>query len=303
MISRNKEWFTSLPPCEAPVPCGDGRHTVRWAAGEFELPSHPDVEAELVLAALGGEKAGCVRVAEAWHRHTEDLSMLMIGPRHPGDKITVTWDSVQAIEAASGQQGWAGTAGPIPSTPPLRPGSRQQAYRQAMKAEMARTLQRETDIFSLLALGPAFGFRLAGHVAAAHADQPAEADRPALSAAIYGRAALIAEEWFGIDPDQVEGELAPVDTLGTAETWGAVELTGKGADRRLRIALPAHWLASVWACGLALVARHLVVAVTRPGWPDAQVLALRAPGTEPVPLDVHGTVDESGLPHWQVSPA
>jgi hypothetical protein len=162
---------------------------------------------------------------------------------------------------------------------------------------MSRALQRKTDILSLLALGPAFGFRLAGHVAAAHADQPAAADRPALSAAIYGRAALIAEEWIGIDPDQVEGELAD------GETWGTVELTGKGADRRLRIAMPASWLASVWACGLGLVARHLVVAVTRPGWPDAQVLALRAPGTEPVPLDVHGTVDESGLPHWQVSPA
>jgi hypothetical protein len=263
------------------------------------LPSHPDAEAELVLAALGGEKAGCVKVAEAWHRHNEDLSMLMIGPRHCDDQITVTWDSVHTIEAASGQPGLAGVAvaSSFPSSARLRPGRGPQALRQAIQAEMDRTRQRKTDILSLLALGPAFGFRLAGHVAAAHADQPAEADRPALSAAVYGRTALIAEEWIGIDPDQVEGELAD------DETWGAVELTGKGADRRLRIALPANWLASVWACGLALVARHLVIAVTRPGWPDAQVLAWRAPGTEPVPLDVHGTVDESGVPHWQVSSA
>ena len=281
------------------MPCGDGWHTVRWAAGSFELPSHPDAEAELVLAALGGEKAGCVKVAEAWHRHNEDLSMLMVGPRHSGDHITVTWDSVHTVEAASGQPGWAGVgvASSFPSTPPLRPRRGSQALRQAIQAEMDRARQRKTDILSLLALGPAFGFRLAGHVAAAHADPPAEADRPALSAAIYGRAALIAEEWIGIDLDQVEGELTG------DETWGAVELTGKGADRRLRIALPANWLASVWACGLALVARHLVIAVTRPGWPDAQVLALRAPGIEPVPLDVTGTVDESGLPQWQVSSA
>lgn len=297
MISQNEGWFTSLPPCEAPVPCGDGKHTVRWAAGSFELPSHPDTEAELVLTALGGEKAGCVKVAEAWHRLSEDLSMLLIGPRHFGDHTTVTWDSVRAIGAASGQPGWAGVAGSLPSTRPLRLVGGPQAFRQAMQAEVDRTRQRKTDIFSLLALGPAFGFRLAGHVAAAHAGQPAEADRPALSAAIYGRAALIAEEWLGIDPDQVEGELADDGT------WGAVELTGKGADRRLRIALPANWLASVWACGLGLVARRLVVAVTRPGWPDAQVLAVRAPGTEPIPLDVHGIVDESGLPHWQISSA
>lgn len=297
MISQNEGWFLSLPPCEAPVPCGGGTHTVRWAAGSFELPSHPDAEAELVLAALGGEKAGCVMIAEAWHRHTEDLSMLMIGPRHSGDHITVTWDSVGTAGAASSQPGLAPVAGPSPSTSPPRPGSGPRALRQAIQAEMDRARQRKTDVFSLLALGPAFGFRLAGHVAAAHAGQLAEADRPALSAAIYGRAALIAEEWIGIDPDQVAGELAG------GQTWGAVELTGKGAGRRLRIALPADWLASVWACGLALVARHLVVAVTRPGWPDAQVLALRAPGTEPVPLDVHGTVDASGPPHWQISSA
>ena len=294
-------WFDSLPPCEAPVPCGDGRHAVRWAAGSFELPSHPDAEAELVLAALGGEKAGCVKIAEAWHRHTGDLSMLMIGPRHADDRSTVTWDSVRASETAAGQRpagtGWYAYAPASPAAQPRRPGPGSQPFTQALQAEMDRIRQRNTDVFSLLALGPAFGFRLAGHVAAAHADQPAAADRPALSAAIYGRAALIAEEWIGIDPDQVAGELAD------DETWGAVELTGKGAGRQLRIAVPADWLASVWACGLALVARRLVVAVPRPGWPDAQVLAVRAPGTEPVPLDVHGTVDENGLPHWQVSSA
>lgn len=298
MISQNEGWFLSLPPCEAPVPCGDGRHTVRWAAGEFELPSHPDAEAELVLAALGGEKAGCVKVAEAWHRRTEDLTMLMMGPRHSGDHISVTWDSVEIFETAGGQPGRpVAVAGPFPATPSPLPGRGPQALRQAIAAEMERARQRRTDVLSLLALGQAFGFRLAGHVAAAHADQPGDAVRPALSAAIYGRAALVAEEWIGIDPDQVAAELAG------DETWGAVGLTGKGAGRRLRIALPAHWLACVWACGLALVARHLVVAVTRPGWPDAQVLALRAPGAEPVPLDVHGTVDESGLPHWQVGSA
>ena len=68
--------------------------------------------------------------------------------------------------------------------------------------------------------------------------------------------------------------------------WGSAELAGRGQDRRLRVSLPAGWLASVWACGLARVGRHLVVAVERPGWPDARVLGLRAPGAEPEPLDV-----------------
>ncbi len=85
--------------------------------------------------------------------------------------------------------------------------------------------------------------------------------------------------------------------------WGSVELTGPGEGRRLQVSLPAEWLARVWAAGLALAGRHLVVAVHRAGWPDARVLALRAPGTEPVPLDVHADHGQPGAPdapHWEI---
>jgi hypothetical protein len=119
--------------------------------------------------------------------------------------------------------------------------------------------------------------------------------RPALVAAIAGRLAPVAEEWLGIDPDQV------VVSLHHGPGWGSAELTGRGEDRRLRVSLPAGWLASVWACGLARVGRHLIVAVERPGWPQARVLGLRSPGAEPEPLDLHA--DEGGpsdAPHWTV---
>src|SRR5262249_61741867 len=49
----NGPWYALLPPCEATVPCGQGRHVIRWEAGELRLRSHADPEAELVLAALG----------------------------------------------------------------------------------------------------------------------------------------------------------------------------------------------------------------------------------------------------------
>src|SRR6185312_9543496 len=101
-------WFTSLPPCETLVPCGRGRHSVRWEAGELRLPSHADPEAELVLAALGGDKARCVEIFEAWQRHTADLTVLGIGPRGPADEIAVTWDDVDAAEQAAR----SGTGGP-----------------------------------------------------------------------------------------------------------------------------------------------------------------------------------------------
>lgn len=70
-------------------------HPVRWEDGAFSLPAHPDAEGELVLAALGGEKAGCVELAEAWGRHADDLGILAVGPRSAADTITVTWQDVE----------------------------------------------------------------------------------------------------------------------------------------------------------------------------------------------------------------
>ena len=133
-----------------------------------------------------------------------------------------------------------------------------------------------------------------------------EGVRPPLVAAITARLAPVAEEWLGLDPDQV------VVSLHRGPGWGSVELTGRGEQRRLRVSLPAGWLARVWAAGLTLTGRHLVVAVQHAGWPDARVLALRAPGTEPALLDVHATQASQangGLevrpgapdaPHWEI---
>ncbi len=89
-LRPNGDWFTCLSPCHAVVPCGSGRHVVRWEAGTLRLDSHADPEAERVLAALGGEKARCIEVAEAWERHAADLTMLSVGPRQPGG-IAVRW--------------------------------------------------------------------------------------------------------------------------------------------------------------------------------------------------------------------
>jgi len=303
----NEPWFGCLPGCETEVPCGAGRHTVRWEAGALRLPSHPDPDGELVLAALGGEKARCIEVAEAWARHTDDLSVLAIGPRGPADEIAIGWDDV--ITAAQDSPGPRPASGPGfggPQRPgPLasRPGptmARVAAKQRQLQEEALAAERRRNDILSLLALGYGFQVRLIGQVATTHAvrlegplapPEGGEAVRPALVAAIAGRLAPVAEEWLGIDPDQV------VVSLHHGSGWGSAELTGRGEDRRLRVSLPAGWLASVWACGLARVARHLVVAVEQPGWPRARVLGLRAPGAEPEPLDVHASPGD--VPHWE----
>ena len=300
----NGPWFTSLPPCETLVPCGRGRHCVCWEAGELRLASHADPEAELVLAALGGDKARCVEIAEAWQRHTADLTVLGIGPRSPADEVTVSWDDVDAAgqAARSGASVLGYGAGPLAS-PPRAAMARASIRYQQHQAEAGEASQRRLDMLSLLALGTGFQIRLAGQVVAAHADRLDEPDklgrtiRSVLTAALDGRLAPVAEQWLGIDPDQVEVSLY----RGTG--WGSVELTGRGEQRRLRVSLPAWWLARVWACGLALTGRHLVVAVERAGWPDARVLALSAPGAEPVSRSAHAVSRPSGAadaPHWEI---
>jgi hypothetical protein len=286
------------------VPCGQGRHGVRWEAGEFRLPSHADPEAELVLAALGGDKARCVEIAEAWQRHTADLTVLGIGPRGPADEVPVSWDDVDAAgQAARSSVSVLGYGvGPLAS-PPTAAIARAAIRHTHHQREAGEASQRRLDMLSLLALGTGFQIRLIGHVVAAHADRLDEPDehgssiRPALSAALAGRVALVAEQWLGIDPDQV------AVSLYRGPGWGSVELTGRGEQRRLRVSLPAWWLARVWAGGLAVTGGHLVVAVDRAGWPDARVLALRAPGAEPVSLSAHAVGRPSGAadaPHWEI---
>ena len=287
------------------MPCGQGRHIVRWEAGQLRLPEHPDAEAELVLAALGGDKAGCVVLAEAWGRHTSDLSMLSVGHRGPADKIVVSWEDVEAAAQAGQRGGAAGFTGlwrtglRRPAGPPVAAAGHSARQRQ-IHQEMERAIERQNDMLSLHALGYGFSVRLAGQAAAAHADSADATTRPALVTAITGRLALVAEQWLGIDPDQVDKA-----SLHYGPGWGRTELTGQAGGRRLRVSLPASWLARVWACGLALTAGHLVVAVDRAGWPDARVLAVRAPGHEPVVLDVHarqhdGRDGTDDAPHWEV---
>jgi hypothetical protein len=346
-------WYLSLPPAEAQVACGTQTHAVRWESGQIALPAHPDAEAELVLAALGGDKPRCVEVAETWAGHASDLDVLMTCPRSRADQVRVSWD-----DAEEHQTSWFGLA---PGLPGSFPGVRRSRSAQAgpaarlgqlvpghnLPADLLRRVQARIDMLHLLSLGPAFQFRLAGTVAAAWAtprpaagnqasagredsasqednasqedsasgeDQPNR--RPELTAALTGRLAPAVAEWLGISPDSVtaiplgapsssdpssQRREAPraLPTPPPPSSWGSLEITGSGADRRVRAALRIGWLASVWACGLPLVDGHLVVAVEEPGWPRARVIALPGPGEAPVSMEVTGTDDEV-LPRWTI---
>jgi hypothetical protein len=311
-VTAAPDWWHARPAVESWVPCGSGMHPVRWEDGAFCLPAHPDAEGELVLAALGGDKAGCVELAEAWARHAGDLEVLAIGPRSAADPVTVTWEDVE--EFRTGQPGgphrvqrfpwrpgvgWmtygaVGTMGGVPGQPHTAPA------RHPMQDEMDRVRARHLDLLSLLALGPAFQMSLSGAIAAAWSDrgprgQEQSAHRPALEAALTGRLAPAAADWLGVDPDRVDVR------LHEGPGWGRLEVTGSGAGRELRASLPVGWLASVWACGLAVTGGHLVVAVQEAAWPDATVVAVPGPGRAPVVLSVRAS--DAGPAHWEVSGA
>jgi hypothetical protein len=109
-------WWALLPPAQAEVSCGEQAHRLLWAEGRLTAADHPDAEAELVLAALGGDRSECMDLAGWWGARHDDLEVLAVGPRSPADELTVTPESV----AGSGlSQGWVAYAPLIGPTFPL----------------------------------------------------------------------------------------------------------------------------------------------------------------------------------------
>jgi hypothetical protein len=338
-------WYLSLPSADAVVPCGKGSHTVRWSAGQLTLPGHPDAEAELVLGALGGDKPACITLAESWSRHADDLAVLTAGPRSRADQVTVTRQQIEEQRAQwrgtavgsvplrpgpAGSGGFgtgiggAGTAGagfggggPSAGTRPPTPAPRRMAVVSAAQRtarmtagrmggqDFLKRAQQRLEVLELLTLGPGFQFRLSGAVAAAWATAARAGDRggqrPTLTAALTGRFAPAAAEWLGIDPDEV------TVTPHEGDGWGTLAVTGAAGTRQLRACLPVNWLADVWACGFGVIDGHLVVGVAEPGFPRARILALPAPGADPVVLDVEAAEPAasagSDVPRWSVSTA
>jgi hypothetical protein len=291
-------WWAAAPPAQAQIPCTAGVHVVRWAGGQLTADDHRDAEGELVLAALGGEKAECVAVVAAWRAHRDDLDVLALGPRSPADELAVTWEMVSDLRSRLGQQQAHRLRGAARLTP--RPGSRQAAPRirsmpmRRLSPEAEQAQASRADLLSLFALGRDFQVLLSGEVAAVwSAQSPAPgarrdlaAARPALTAALAGRLAPAAASWLGIDPDVVDA------TLHEGPGWGSIRRDGT----TLRASLPTVWLARVWAPGFPVVAGHLVVEVLDAAWPTARVRGLRRPDEEPVVLSIRHDGE-----HWMVS--
>jgi hypothetical protein len=174
--------------------------------------------------------------------------------------------------------------------PPHRPGSAR-ALLRGMGQDLDRELARRAELLALLALGPAFQFRLCATVAAAWSERDPGTARPALTAALAGRLAPAVAAWLHINPDDVSCSIGAQRAI-----------TEHGGTKGVRAAVPVSWLSEVWAPGLALVDGHLVIGITRAEFPDAEVLALQVPGGEPTALAVQceSTGSPPG-PRWRQS--
>jgi hypothetical protein len=332
-VTAAPPWWAALGPVQATVTCGADQHTVRWSDGALTAADHPDADGELVFGALGGDLPRCLELVRAWGEHDDDLEVLTLAPRSPADVLTVTAADADELRTSRGGRmsllSYGGSSARAALTHRqlryrFRPAVRRtaafrafsaanvlrrrrpafagsgahptrrliQAGSRPMVATTDRRLIRYADLLALLALGTPFQLRLAATVAAAWSaprlgrDQAAAG--PALAAALTGRLAPAAAAWLDLEPDAVEASVADGDG------WGELRLDRDG--RRLTAALPAGWLASVWAAGLTVVDRRLVVAVTDATWPAAEVLAVDLPGRAPEPMRVRWTDDR-----WSVT--
>lgn len=68
-------WYDALDPVSVEIDCSGSRHRITWRRGKLIVEDH-DVEAEAVLAALGGSACMCTTVLEGWRRNTRNLELL-----------------------------------------------------------------------------------------------------------------------------------------------------------------------------------------------------------------------------------
>jgi len=245
-----RPWWEAHAPLAARVECSGEEHRLEWANGVLTALDHVDPHGERTLAALGGERCTCVELLGAWDRHSDDLRVLTLASRGPGDTI------VQADQLPNRTPGLVGRAVAYPAFQPSATGGRALMSapigswtRFGSRPMQAGTAVAEDEVVSLLGLSTGLWDRLVATVLAtwtarlSAGDERCAAASAALAAALFGRVTATARTWLG-DPSLN----VVVEMIGPGEQ-GGVERNLDG----IRARLPFHWLSDIWAPGLALV--------------------------------------------------
>ena len=93
-------WWQGLSSAEAVVECDGKPHRLLWEAGALRALEHGDAEGERTLAALGGARCTCLDLLDTWARHSDDLDVLLLASRGPGDQLLAPEDITSRAVAA-----------------------------------------------------------------------------------------------------------------------------------------------------------------------------------------------------------
>jgi hypothetical protein len=259
-------WWQGVAPAVARLSCEGREHQLRLAQGELRARDHPDLEGEQILSALAGQRDACLGALDAWARHADDLRVLVMASRGPADPV--------AVQPEDGPPGQA-----------LGPGAGRMARRRAavtaiMGGQASRNRDPGDGLGALLGLGGPMQARLTATVAAAWRERlrdgtasadaaAAQAARPALHAALYGRVVATLRAWTG-RPD-----LPVTLTMIPEAAPAALARDGDGVAAEL----PFGWISDVWARGLGTCWDQFCLAAEPAG--DGWTLSAVAPDLGP----------------------
>jgi len=267
-------WWRGIPPAVARVSCDGHEHQLRWSAGELLASDHPDLEGEQILGALAGQRSACLEALDAWARHADDLRVLVMASRGAADPVRVSPEDAAHLAPSLMGQGPAVMA----------------RRRAAVSAVLSgrRSRERGDTLITLLSLGGPMQARLTATVAAAWRERlldgaapadaaAADAARPALHAALYGRVVATLRGWTG-QPD-----LRVALTMIPEPAQPALARDGDGVAAEL----PLGWISDVWARGLGTCWDRFCLAA----WPAGDGWELSTVGPDlgaPEPIMISG---------------
>lgn len=249
-------WWDGLAPAQMSLDCGGTEHLLRWAEGQLTAIEHPDANRERALVALGGERVACLDLLDAWHRHSDDLDLLVLSSRGPSDRLPDP-NATENTRYSGGYRKFGRTTGPV-GIPNFRGGSPRNVGRGWTSYSPFDDDHDNVEITAdqLANLGGGLTDRLVATILAAWAERIDAGDErvavalPKLRAALYGRVVAtirgVTREPAVVDLVMVDAPAQRVVTLQTG---------------RVRVELPFSWLSEVWVKDLATILGHLCLSV------------------------------------------
>jgi hypothetical protein len=243
-------WWEAHARLEARVECSGEVHRLEWANGVLTALDHVDPDGERALAALGGERCTCVELVDTWDRHSDDLRVLTLASRGPGDTIA------PVDQLPNRTPGLVGRAVMYPAFQSTATATRAQVSasvgswaRIGSRPLQAGSAAAEDALISLSGLSTGLWDRLTATVMAtwtarlSAGDERCAAASATLAAALFGRVTVAARSWLGDPNINVAVEMIDPGDHGNLE---------RDSDG-IRACLPFRWLSDIWAPGLALV--------------------------------------------------